>query len=503
LPLFTLDRGGVIQQVNHAGAERLGLERSRLLGRLWRSFVAGDDRRRFAQLLARSRAGGEGAGGELQVAPPEGSLVPVRLWLRLAPGAGGLLLLAAIDLRERDGAVAQMQRLVESERVARREIAAKDQFIAMLSHELRTPLTPVLAAASLMSGRRNLSVEVLGAFQMIRRNVSIEARIIDDLLDVTRIASGKMSVRREPTDVHQLALDTVEILGEEARRKRHTIAVDLAAERHQASADPVRLRQVFWNLLRNAIKFTPDGGEIHLRTWNAGSRMTIEIEDSGVGIDPQDIPQIFEPFRQIDEDRLKRTTGGLGLGLSICKGLIDLHGGQIAAHSRGRGQGARFVVQLETLSGLPARADAAPPAAAAPLPPPAPERVEAGASAERKRRILLVDDHPDTVAMMTDLLIDSGYDVESAQSVRAALAVDLQQVDMIVSDIGLPDGTGLDLIRSLQSRGHRPAIALSGFGMESDVRASKEAGFDLHLTKPVDIDDLLGAIRALNSPHPG
>jgi PAS domain S-box-containing protein len=495
-PLLTLDRAGSIRHVNRAGAKLLGQSSAHLLGRHLRTFVAQDDRPALAQHMATARSRAEHT-CELRLARMDGVSVRARLRMRVSEGDGGLLQVAMLDLSDREPELEEMRRLVESERVAREATTAKDKFIAVLSHELRTPLTPLLAASSLMLSRKNTPPDLAAVFEMIRRNVLMETRLIDDLLDVTRIVRGQMLVELKLTDIHQVAREAAEILGEEAAKKTHSIHVALVAERHWANADPLRLRQVFLNLLRNAIKFTPEGGDIHLTSWNAGDRLTVEVEDTGIGLAPEALEHLFEPFEPIDEDWSKRGTGGgLGLGLAISKGLVDLQGGNLFAGSGGRNQGARFAVQLATVP-----VEVAPPpvveekAASAPLP----ELAEA-TDPRRTPRILLVDDHPDTLEMMTELMREMGCDVERARSVSSALAVDMESVDLIVSDIGLPDGTGLDLIRELRSNGHRrPAIAVSGFGMESDVRASKEAGFDLHLTKPVDFKVLFDAVRALSA----
>jgi PAS domain S-box-containing protein len=494
LPLVTLDRAGTIRHVNRAGAKLLGQGGAHLLGRSLRTFVAADDRRAFAQHLAIARSRTDDYTCEVRFARVDGVSFSSRLFMRGSSSEGASLQIAILDLRDREQAIEEMRRLVESERSAREASTAKDRFIAVLSHELRTPLTPVLAASSLMAARKNVPPDIAAVFEMIQRNVVMETRLIDDLLDVTRIVRGQMRIEFQPTNLHQVAAEATEILGQEAAKKRQSIHLELRAERHWVNADPSRMRQVFLNLLRNAIKFTPDGGEVSLKSWNAGSRLTIEVEDSGVGIAPEALAHLFEPFEQDDHGWSNRGAGGgLGLGLAISKGLIDLHGGSISAGSRGQNQGARFAVQLETV----AAGDA--PAPVEDRTSPGVEVADAG-NAKPRPRILLVDDHADTLASMSELITEMGFDVEPARSVSSALAVDMERVDLVVSDIGLPDGTGMDLIRELQASGRgRPAIAISGFGMESDVRASKEAGFDLHLTKPVDFDALFDAIRTLNS----
>jgi PAS domain S-box-containing protein len=498
VPLVTVDRAGTIRHVNRAGSKLLGQSGAHLLGRALRTFVAADDRRALAQHLATARSTDEHT-CDLRLARIDGVSLPARLWMRASSRASGFLQIAILDLRERGQEVEEMRRLIESERAARDASTAKDKFIAVLSHELRTPLTPVLAASSLMVARKSVPRDIAAVFEMIQRNIVMETRLIDDLLDVTRIVRGQMFIQLRPTDVHQVAEEATEILAQEVAKKGQSIHLELLAERHWANADPIRMRQVFLNLLRNAVKFTPDGGDVYVRSWNAGSRLTIEVEDSGVGIAPEVLARLFEPFEQVDDGWSNRSTGGgLGLGLAISKGLVDLHGGNLFAGSGGRNQGARFAVQLETVADEVAPSSVEQKAAASVATP----ELGEGDDTQRKPRILLVDDHPDTLESMIELLTEMGFDVEPARSVSSALAIDMGSVDLIVSDIGLPDGSGLDLMRELQANGRgRPAIALSGFGMESDVRASEEAGFDLHLTKPVDFEVLFDAIRTLNAGH--
>ena len=486
---MTLDRADNMQYVNLAAASLLGQERQRLIGSVFRRFVAAEHRALFAQHMASCRAQASEQSIELRLALADGSAFPVQLWTRRSSSNAEHCQITLVDLRERERAALERQRLLDSEQKARQASASKDKFIAMLSHELRTPLTPVLATASAFHSRSGVPSDIRKAFEMIERNVTTEARLIDDLLDLSGIARQKVRIVRQPTDVHQTFREAIELVREDALRKGQALRVELSAEHHHTHGDRLRLRQVFWNLLRNAIKFTPEQGQIHVRTWNHEGRLAIEVDDTGPGIDPAALPRIFEPFDQLDRE--PSPAGGLGLGLAISKGLIELHGGKIGAHSRGPGCGARFVVELDTLARPVPVVEAnveQPPAMAASAP-------------RSKPRILLVEDHVDTIEVMQTLLEAHGYDVQPAATLKAARSVDLNQVDLIVSDLGLPDGTGTDLIRELQARQHRPAIALSGFGMQADLQASKEAGFDIHLTKPVDFGQLLDAIRSLSGAN--
>jgi PAS domain S-box-containing protein len=368
--------------------------------------------------------------------------------------------------------------LVEARRLAEEASRAKDQLIAFLSHELRTPLTPVLTVAQMLEADVALRPEQRQWVEMIRRNVELETRLIDDLLDHTRISRGKVELHLTPTDLHGKILQTLAICESDARGKRIELVTDLRATRSWLLADPARLQQVLWNLVKNGVKFTPEGGRVIVQTADAeDGGVVIEVRDTGVGIAPERLPRIFDAFEQGGRE-VTRMFGGLGLGLAISKGLIELHGGTLTAASAGRDQGAVFTLRL------PASAIAAPEPASGPAP-------DQEASPLSGRRVLLVEDHPDTLAAMAQLLELFGYTVRTADSVASALqAAEGERVDVVVSDIGLPDGSGLDLMRQLLARQPVRGIALSGFGMEEDLRKSREAGFLEHLTKPVDFAQL-------------
>lgn len=371
----------------------------------------------------------------------------------------------------------------------RAEIAsrAKDNFLATLSHELRTPLTPVLMTAAALREDERLPEDVRAELGMIERNVALEARLIDDLLDLTRIAKGKLQLREEICDVHSLIGLVVEILRDEAQSKPVAIEVEMAARRSGLRGDPARLQQVFWNLLRNAIKFTPTGGRISIRTRDeTDERLRIEVSDTGVGIDAGALETIFRPFEQAGREGDHRF-GGLGLGLAIARAIVDLHGGIIQAESRGPGEGATFVVEL------PRVADQAPGVTSSEQGPELEERIENTPSV----RLLLVEDHEPTLAVLKRLLVRAGHQVVTAGSVASAsAAAEAGRFDVVISDLGLPDGTGLEVMSRLRAIEPRlRGIALSGYGMEEDIRRSMEAGFSAHLVKPVDFDQLRRALR--------
>jgi CheY-like chemotaxis protein len=373
--------------------------------------------------------------------------------------------------------------LQEAKDTAEAASAAKDRFLAVLSHELRTPLTPVLMTVASLEADESLPAVAREDMAMIRRNVELETKLIDDLLDLSRITSGKLRLRLQPVDLNDAVRQVCGICKSQVQEKGIRLTCDLEAPVGIVSADPARLQQVLWNVVKNAAKFTPQGGEIHVSTRATDTRRFVEVRDSGIGISPEMLPRIFDAFEQ--GEGITRQFGGLGLGLAISKALVELHGGSISVHSDGHGKGATFVVEI------PARREAE---EAIPMRPPQ----ESGAKDAGNLRLLVVEDHADTARTLSRILRAAGFSVIAADNVENALKLAATaEFDLMLSDIGLPDGTGYDLLREV--RKHRPvqAIAMSGFGMEEDLRKSREAGFAEHLVKPVNIPELIEAIRRI------
>jgi HAMP domain-containing protein/signal transduction histidine kinase len=365
---------------------------------------------------------------------------------------------------------------LELEEKARSNLA-KDQFLAMLSHELRTPLTPVLASALELENEPDIRQDVRESLQMIRRNVELEARLIDDLLDLTRIDRGKVQLNFEIVDADSLLQNALEICQPEIDRKHLRPSLNRSAERVHMRADPARLQQIFWNLINNAVKFTPPNGQITITTTNdSGGKLRVEIADTGMGIQPEALPKIFDAFEQGGRTQL----GGLGLGLAISKTLVEAHKGTITAQSDGRNKGSKFVLVFPTSEKVEAQIAPA-------LSPRFAER--------QPMRILLVEDHEDTNRALTSLLRRRGYHVRSALTFQSALELSAKEkFDVLISDLGLPDGSGIDLIQKLHSKPPL-GIALTGFGMEQDIRKSREVGFQHHLIKPIDLNKLDSLIQ--------
>jgi PAS domain S-box-containing protein len=359
---------------------------------------------------------------------------------------------------------------------------AKDRFLAVLSHELRTPLTPALAVSQVLERRRDLAEDVRESVSLIRRNVELEALLVDDLLDLTKIARGMVELRRQTVDVHEVLHQVVDICRSDLNARRQTFALDLRAVEHHADADPARLQQVFWNLLKNAIKFTPVGGAINVGSENpAAGRLRVRLTDTGIGIPAGILPRIFEPFER-GSTTVSPRTSGLGLGLSISRTLVELHGGTIRADSDGEGKGATFTVELAAFVEKAVAVSAQ----------------RQAARRARKFSILLVEDHPDTAGALGHLLQEEGHRVTVADSIAAAVeAFRILPVDLLITDLGLPDGSGHDLLARLREIRPVRGIVLSGYGMDADVAKSKAAGFAHHLTKPVPIGRLLRTLEDL------
>src|SRR5215813_4929129 len=369
--------------------------------------------------------------------------------------------------------------------------AAKDQFLAQLSHELRSPLTPVIAMVGELEAEVPDSQPVKEALEVVRRNVELEARLIEDLLDVTRISKGKLQLSFEPISIHLILQRAYEICRNEIEAKNLEVIFRLCAAHTYVEGDPARLQQVFWNLIKNSVKFTPEKGQITIETANpAPDKIEVRVIDTGIGIEAEATDKIFDAFEQGQSD-ITRRFGGLGLGLTISKTLIDAHGGHIRVQSPGKNHGATFTVELKTVQSPVERDGHRDDRPTDRKPEPA---------VVSHRRVLLVDDHYDTCLGMKRMLERRGYEITIAHSAEQAVEkVRAQEFDLLISDIGLPDRSGYELMRELRLNKHLPGIALSGFGSEQDVNQAREAGFAEHLTKPINFERLEKTIESLLS----
>ena len=368
----------------------------------------------------------------------------------------------------------------------------KDRFLAQLSHELRTPLAPVLMIVESLLEAANLPPEVLRQLSVIQRSVALEVRLLDDLFDISTILKGKLRLLREPIDVHNVIALAVEIVREKAGAKQIHLHCEPAASHTLLTADSARIQQVIWNLLLNAIKFTPAGGRVTLRTTNVadatgGCRLRIEISDTGIGLETEALERIFHPFEQVRRNQAHGEEG-LGLGLAIAQSIVKLHGGNLRAHSAGLNRGATFIIELPGAAPMNTAAESGASPALAAAPPPA-----TGA-----HRLLLVEDHASTLEVVAALLRRTGYHVVTAACVADALkAAAKHPFDLVVSDLGLPDGTGVELMEKLRAAHGLRGLAMSGYGMDEEITRARQAGFVAHLVKPVQIAELRKALDAL------
>jgi PAS domain S-box-containing protein len=388
---------------------------------------------------------------------------------------------------ERQTAAQEREQLLESERNARadaeRANRIKDEFVAMVSHELRTPLGAILGWTHLLE-KQATDDGIKHGLEVIERNTRMQSQLVSDLLDISRISSGKLLLDVQPVDLTEVVADSIETLQQMANAKSVTISSTIETEQMMAVGDPARLRQVVWNLLSNAIKFTPHGGRVDLHLRRVGSYADLVVSDTGIGIRNEDLEHLFERFRQLGSTTTRRY-GGLGLGLSIVKHIVDLHGGTIRAASAGEGRGTRFTV------GLPLRAVAEPAGDASSD---AVVRTDAGVSLAGVT-VLVVEDEPDMRTMIQLVLERHDAQVVTAASAREALEAVRRCPDVLVSDIRLPDIDGYELIKTIRSSDQpyakTPAIALTAFARTEDRTRAIRAGFQSHIAKPFEATELV------------
>jgi PAS domain S-box-containing protein len=485
IPYVTLDPLGVIVDANLTYADLVKRPQQALVHRPLVRMLAENDRTAFYHHMRRCRRE-TSARTEVHLEASDGS-VPVEIDSHLAPKSDDQTLrfhTAIIDLRERHEAekariTADRDRVSAEEREQKAHALneAKDRFLA----ELRTPLTPIMVAVTKLSNETHLPGDLRSTIEMIRRNLEVEVRLIDDLLDVSRLGRRRPQLQLQPVDGNAAIHEVARELEQEFRAKDVAFSLRLDARDDRILADPLRLHQILWNVVSNALQNTPCEGSVLVTTSNMDRDVRIVVRDNGVGIAVDQLDDIFRPFFREDGKR----GSGLGLGLAIAKGLVEAHEGRISAFSEGKGKGAAFAIELPVLEpgsapAMPSDADERPPV------------ISAG-----RRRILLVEDHADTREALQMFLEMKGYDVRLAQDVTSALEAASEPFDVLVCDIGLPDGSGYDVIRTILAARPAKAIALTGYGAPQDLQLAKAAGFADHLTKPVGGDKLVHTIESL------
>ena len=484
--IVSKDLNGIIKSWNK-GAERLfGYRPEEIIGKPVSVLMSPDCWSEEAKILEQLRRGEHLEHFETVRQHKDGSKIEVSLTISPIKNADGKVIGASKIVRDITG---QKQAKRDLERAHKELLAAacaKDDFIAALSHELRTPLNPVLLLASESAEDPEIPEPIREQFNQIRNNVELEARLIDDLLDITRISRGKLSLHMNYVDAHAVLKDALSTIRAEIEEKRILLRLNLSAERHNLKGDPVRLQQVFWNVLKNAAKFTPEFGKVEVETRNdVNGEFLLLVTDSGIGMTEAEIARIFEAFAQGEHARSGgHRFGGLGLGLAICRTLVESHSGTIRATSQGRNQGSTFSITLPTVKkeaqepGLQQHNGNGTGTAAKPTCSPL--------------HILLVEDHEPTRKALAHLLARRHHKVKMAGTVAEARELfEKNNFQLLISDIGLPDGSGFELMKEFHTRNKNlHGIALTGYGMEQDVDRSEEAGFINHLTKPIRVQSL-------------
>jgi PAS domain S-box-containing protein len=503
--IITKTLEGIITSWNK-GAERIfGYTAEEVTGKPVTILIPADHTDEEPVILARLRAGERVEHYETVRVRKDGTLVDISLTVSPIRGPKGQIIGAskiARDITDKSRAERERERLLESEREARREAEEasrlKDEFLANVSHELRTPLTAILGWAHMLRTGKFDADFALKAFETIERNARAQAQLIDDLLDVSRIVTGKLRIDVRPVDPNSFIEAAVEAVRPAAEAKGIRVQRVMDTGVLSVSGDPVRLQQVVWNLLSNAIKFTPRGGRVQVRLERVDSHLEIAVNDTGAGIAPEFLPHVFERFRQADQ-RTTRQHGGMGLGLAIVRHLVELHGGTVRAESPGEAQGSTFTVLLPVAPVYKDQTGGARvhPAARDTLPSyDCPERLDG-------LKVLVVDDEPDTRELLRVGIERCGAEVFAAASASEALeALTAFAPDVLISDIGMPGVDGYELIRRVRALpddggGRVPAIALTAYARVEDRMRALRAGYHMHVPKPVELAELVAVAASL------
>ncbi|HJX26774.1 MAG TPA: ATP-binding protein [Thermoanaerobaculia bacterium] len=500
--ILPLDDEGRILTLNRAAATLFGVSEAEVAARPLEALFDPESQTAVAPLLAEVRDGSAEVRREISLVRDAGAPMVVELSIAPVQDDSGHrigFLAIARDITERQRAEAERTALLARERKAREEAEtasrAKDEFVATMSHELRTPLNAMLGWTRLLRMGALDGAGTARALEAVERNALAQARLVEDLLDVSRIITGKLRLNVQSIELQPIIEAAIDSVRPAVDAKNIRLQLILDSGIGFVLGDPQRLQQIFWNLVSNAVKFTPKGGRIRVTLERINSHLEITVSDTGQGITPEFLPFVFDRFRQAD-GTTTRSHGGLGLGLAIVRHLVELHGGQVSVDSRGEGQGAVFTVRLPLLGTRGHIVSAPERVHSASQEPVAFELCEALSGL----RLLVVDDDPDTLEILQVLLSGCGAEVRPARSVREALSeLSRWSPDLLLSDVGMPGEDGYALITQAReldaSRGRwTPAIALTAFARPEDRVRLLSAGFQAHLPKPVDPSDLVATI---------
>ncbi len=488
------DEHGTILYTNPAEDDIFGYQRGELVGQsvmVQNNYSPEENLRVVEEVMTVLREQGSWSGEFLNVKKDGTPLVTAARISALEIGGRPHWICVQEDISERKRGEQERAALLEREHQARAAAEAasraKDEFLAMLGHELRNPLAPIVTALQLIELKSDGQLD--REHLVIERQVSHLSQLVDDLLDVSRITRGRVELARRPLDVRSVLSRAIEMASPLVEQREHELIVDVADDALQVEGDELRLAQVFSNLLTNAAKYTEPGGRIRVRARREGAEICVAVRDSGLGIPAELLPRIFDLFTQ-GERTIDRSQGGLGIGLTLVKQLVEAHGGRIEAHSDGLGEGSEFVACLPALEETTAPAE--------------PPRADAAAADRGEgRRILVVDDNEDAAELLAELFRVAGYDVQTAHDGPSALELALEfKPELAVLDIGLPVMDGIELAAKLRELGPIALIALSGYGQPGDRERTSAAGFASHFVKPVNASVLIADLSTLLSTPP-
>ena len=497
------DLNGIVFSWNRAAERIFGYTADEMIGRSIRTIIPNDRQSEEDEVIARIHSGERVHHFETIRRRKDGSLLPISLTISPIRDQDGVVVGAskiARDITERKQAEAERARLLS---VAQEASRLKDEFLATLSHELRTPLNAILGYTRMLRSGLIAPEKEARALDTIERNATSLTEIIEDVLDVSRIISGKIRLNVRPVDLQTVIRESIEAVRPAADARNIRLECILDSAEAPVSGDPERLQQILWNLVSNAVKFTERGGRVQIRLEHAESHVELIVSDTGIGIAPEFLPYVFERFRQGDSG-VTREYGGLGLGLAITRHLVEMHGGTIEVTSAGHGAGATFRVKLPLMIVHSKRHTA-------PRPHPRAHRpgADVNVSALPGVSVLAVDDDVDALMMVREILEAAGAHVTTADSAQEALAlIEVTDPDVLLADVGMPKMSGFDLIAAVRRSANQrvrniPAAALTAYARSEDRTRALRSGFQLHLAKPIDPGELMAAIASLAKQRVG